>query len=74
LLQADKNSRDKEEAGKARDKSPYSKRMFRKEVNAIARQVGKHGDIKLVEKRSGASKESKPSTRKSGMCEKGCCQ
>jgi hypothetical protein len=31
-------------------KSPYSKRTFRKEVNAIARRAGKNGDIKLVEK------------------------
>jgi hypothetical protein len=28
----------------------YSKRTFRKEVNAIARRAGKHGGIKLVEK------------------------
>jgi hypothetical protein len=45
-----KIARDKAEAGKARDKEPYSKRTFRKEVNAIARRAGKHGDIKLVEK------------------------
>jgi hypothetical protein len=37
--------------GKSHDKEPYSKRTFRKkEVNAIARRAGKHGDIKLVEK------------------------
>jgi hypothetical protein len=29
---------------------PYSKRTFRKEVNAIARWAGKHGNNKLVEK------------------------
>jgi hypothetical protein len=45
-----KIARDKEIAGQARDKSPYSKRTFHKEVNAIARQAGKHGDIKTVEK------------------------
>jgi hypothetical protein len=45
-----KKARDKAEAGKARDKEPYSKRTFRKEVNSIARRVGKHGGIKLVEK------------------------
>jgi hypothetical protein len=45
-----KIARDKAEAGKARDKEPYSKRTFRKEVNAIARRAGKHGGIKLVEK------------------------
>jgi hypothetical protein len=31
-------------------KSPYSKRTFRKEVNAIARRAGKNGNIKLIEK------------------------
>jgi hypothetical protein len=43
-----KIARDKEEAGQACDKSPYSKRTFRKEVNAIARRAGKHSDIKIV--------------------------
>jgi hypothetical protein len=45
-----KIARDEVEAGKSCDKDPYSKRTFRKEVNAIARRVGKHGDIKVVEK------------------------
>jgi hypothetical protein len=45
-----KIAKDKADAGKARDKEPYSKRTFRKEVNAIARRAGKHGGIKLVEK------------------------
>jgi hypothetical protein len=45
-----KIARDKAEAGKSRDKEPYSKQTFRKEVNAIAGRAGKHGDIKLVEK------------------------
>jgi hypothetical protein len=45
-----KIARDKAEAGKSRDKEPYSKRTFRKEVNAIACRAGKHGGIKLVEK------------------------
>jgi hypothetical protein len=45
-----KIARDKADAGKAREKEPYSKRTFRKEVNAIARRAGKHGGIKLVEK------------------------
>jgi hypothetical protein len=31
-------------------KSPYSKRTFRKDVNAIARRAGKNGNIKIVEK------------------------
>jgi hypothetical protein len=31
-------------------KAPYSKRTFRKEVNAIARRAGKNGDSKIVEK------------------------
>jgi hypothetical protein len=31
-------------------KSPYSKRTFRKEVNAIARRANKNSDIKLVKK------------------------
>jgi hypothetical protein len=34
-----KIARDKEEAGKAHDKSPYSKQTFRKEVNAMARRA-----------------------------------
>jgi hypothetical protein len=45
-----KIARDKVEAGKSRDKEPYLKRTFRKEVKAIARRAGKHGGIKLVEK------------------------
>jgi hypothetical protein len=63
-------ARDTAEAGKARDKGPYSKRTFRKEVNAIAPRAGKHGDIKIVEKarslrkRSSASRSSKPSKQK----------
>jgi hypothetical protein len=31
-------------------KAPYSKRTFRKEVNAIAHRAGKNGNIKIVEK------------------------
>jgi hypothetical protein len=42
-----KIAREKELSDK---KSQYSKRTFRKEVNAIARKAGKHGDIKIVEK------------------------
>jgi hypothetical protein len=38
-------ARDKAEAGKSRDKEPYSKRTFREEVNAIARRAGKHSDF-----------------------------
>jgi hypothetical protein len=62
LLQVKKIARDKAEAGKSRDKEPYSKQTFRKEVNAIARRAGKHGDIKIVEKQSSASKASKQSS------------
>jgi hypothetical protein len=45
-----KIARDKESGDKAHAKTPYSKRTFRKEVNAMARRAGKHGDIKIVEK------------------------
>jgi hypothetical protein len=40
----------KKMAGKSCDKEPYSKRTFRKEVNAIACRAGKKGGMKLVEK------------------------
>jgi hypothetical protein len=49
-------------------KSPYSKRTFRKEVNAIARRAGKSGDIKLVEKaikrKQGSTEKKKINTQK----------
>jgi hypothetical protein len=73
-----KIARDKEEAGKACDKMPYSKRPFRKEVNAIAHRVGKHGDIKLVEKaikcEQGKQAKHEKKTQESGACKKDCCQ
>jgi hypothetical protein len=47
LLEVKKIAREKELSEK---KATYSKRTFRKEVNAIARRAGKNGDIKLVEK------------------------
>jgi hypothetical protein len=42
-----KIAREKEQSEK---KAPYSKRTFRKEVNAIVRRAGKNGNIKIVEK------------------------
>jgi hypothetical protein len=42
-----KTAREKE---LSENKAPYSKRTFRKEVNAIARKASRNGDIKIVKK------------------------
>jgi hypothetical protein len=55
LLEVKKIAREKELSEK---KSPYSKRTFRKEVNAIARRAGKNSDIKSSRKLSSASRAS----------------
>jgi hypothetical protein len=47
LLDVEKIATEKELSEK---KAPYSKRTFRKEVNAIARGAAKNSDIKIVEK------------------------
>jgi hypothetical protein len=73
LLEVEKSSLRKELSEK---KTPYSKRTFRKEVNAIARKTGKNGDIKIVKKaikckQGKHGKKEKKHAKESCLCQKG---